>query len=80
MNNEKISDELCEVLCSMDKIETLIKLLKLTLFENSDFQIQDSQNLCLIIEKIFCETKLKTAVLENSANKSNCLVDKNFSC
>ncbi len=80
MNKEKYSDELCEILCSMDKIETLIKLLKLTLFENSDFQIQDCQNLCLIIEKIFQETKLKTTILENSANKSNCLVDKNFSC
>ena len=40
MNKEKYSDELCEILCSMDKIETLIKLLKLTLFENSDFQIR----------------------------------------
>ena len=69
MDNGKYSDELCDILCRMDKIETLLKTLNLALFENNDFKIQDCQNMCLIIQENFHDVKLKTSALENSLNK-----------
>ncbi len=69
MDNGKYSDELCDILCRMDKIETLLKTLNLALFENTDFKIQDCQNMCLIVQENFHDLKLKTSALENSLNK-----------
>ena len=69
MDNRKYSDELCDILSRMDKIETLLKTLNLALFENTDFKIQDCQNMCLIVQENFHDLKLKTSALENSLNK-----------
>lgn len=58
-------DEFSDILCDMDKIETVIKVLNQTLFEDKDFNIQDSQNLCSLLYEKFCKTKSKLTKFED---------------
>lgn len=57
--NNIVSDELPEILCSLDKMETVAKVLNQTMFEDKEFNAEDSQNLCAIILREINYTKSK---------------------
>ena len=59
--------ELSEVFESLDKIETITKVLNQTMFEDKEFNATDSQNLCSVLLREIDYTKSKISELENSS-------------
>jgi hypothetical protein len=53
------SNELSEIVCSLDKMETVAKVLNQTMVENEDFNVGDSQNLCSVMLREINYTKSK---------------------
>lgn len=64
--NSIVSGELAEVLCSLDKMETITKVLNQTMFEDKEFNAEDSQNLCSILLREINYTKSKVSKVENN--------------
>ena len=58
------SDELSEVLASLNKMETIVKVLSQTMFEDSEFNAVDSQNLCAVLLREINYTKSKLSVFK----------------
>ena len=66
-------EELSDVLGSLDKMETITKVLNQTIFEDKEFNIGDSQNLCSVLIREINYTKSRISQISN-------LADKNFLC
>ena len=58
MNSTKPED-LSEAICSLDKMETITKVLHQTVFTDKDFNIEDYQNLCGVLLREISFTKSK---------------------
>ncbi len=71
---ENLEDELGNILCDIDKIITIEKVLSQTLIETSDFEIKDTQNLCSILINETHIIKAKLNKLESScaSMKTSC--------
>ncbi len=48
---DTLEQNLSSVSCSLDKINTLSKILQEILFDNTTFKIQDAQNIALILSQ-----------------------------
>ncbi len=48
---DTLEQNLSSVSCSLDKINTLSKILREILFDNTTFKIQDAQNIALILSQ-----------------------------
>ena len=57
MNSE--SGELSELICSLNKMETITKVLEQTMLEDDEFSASDSQNLCSVLLREINYTKSK---------------------
>ena len=57
------TDEYTKVLDSLNKTETVVKVLEQTIFENNEFNAVDSRNLCSVLlrEINYAKNKLKDA-------------------
>jgi len=64
--NNTVSDEFTEILCSLDKMETVTKVLNQTMFEDKEFNAEDSQNLCSILLREINYTKSKISKIGNT--------------
>jgi len=64
--NNVVSNELSEVLGSLDKMETITKVLNQTIFEDKEFNASDSQNLCSVLLREINYTKSKISKIENN--------------
>ncbi len=64
--NNIVSSELLEVLGSLDKMETITKVLNQTVFEDREFNVADSQNLCSVLLREINYTKSKISKIENN--------------
>ena len=53
------SDELSKILHSLDKMETITKVLNQTMSEENEFSADDSQNLCSVLLREINYTKSK---------------------
>lgn len=53
------SEELSEIKCSLDKMETITKVLNQTMLEDDEFNAGDSQNLCSVLLREINYTKSK---------------------
>ena len=56
MNN---TVDFSEVLCSLDKMETITKVLNQTILGDCDFNNEDSKNLCSVLLREISYTKSK---------------------
>ncbi len=63
--NNTVSGELSDIIDSLDKMETVTKVLNQTIFEDKDFNIGDSQNLCSVLLREINYTKSKISKLSN---------------
>ncbi len=63
-NLEKAEENLSFLCCKLEKILTLAKVLNQTLFENTDFKITDSQNLCSLLIQEAESLKISACELE----------------
>jgi len=63
-----VSCELSEVLGSLEKMETIAKVLNQTIFEDQDFNADDSHNLCSVLLREINYTKSKIAKFESNTN------------
>lgn len=73
--SEKILEDsqFVDALCAVDKVETVAKVLNQTLYENSDFDAKDSQNLCSVLLREISYTKSRLSIVENNLlGKSSC--------
>ena len=64
--NNIVSSELLEVLGSLDKMETITKVLNQTVFEDREFNVADSQNLCSVLLREIKFTKSKLSKILNN--------------
>lgn len=64
--NNVVSSDLSEVLGSLDKMETITKVLNQTIFEDKEFNAEDSQNLCSVLLREINYTKSKISKLESN--------------
>jgi hypothetical protein len=64
--NNVISSNFTEILDSLDKMETITKVLNQTIFEDKEFNAADSQNLCSVLLREINYTKSKISKLENN--------------
>lgn len=67
------NNNLSEILCSLDKIETIAKVLNQTLIEGYDFDTNDSQNLCSVLLREISYTKTKISKLGEKQNSQKIL-------
>lgn len=65
-NFEKFENKLSVIQCQLDKIITITKVLNQTLIENCDYEIKDSQNLCLLLVQETISIKNKLSEFENT--------------
>ncbi len=71
---EFLENELSVILCQIDKLETVAKVLNRTLIENLDYDIRDSQNLCSLLVQEIISAKNRLNDFENAfcRNKTSC--------
>ena len=71
---EFLENELSVILCQIDKLETVAKVLNRTLIENLDYDIRDSQNLCSLLVQEIISAKNRLNDFENAfcGNKTSC--------
>ena len=67
---EILENDLSVILCQIDKIETVAKVLNQTLLENCEYEIKDSQNLCSLLIQEITSAKNKLNCFENSFSNS----------
>lgn len=67
---EILENDLSVILCQIDKIETVAKVLNQTLLENCDYEIKDSQNLYSLLIQEITSAKNKLNCFENSFSNS----------
>lgn len=53
------TDELADIICSLDKMETITKVLNQTMLTDEDFSVADNQNLCAVLLREINYTKSK---------------------
>ena len=69
MDNTLNNNLLAEAICSLDKLETITKVLDQTLYEDTNFDIKDSQNLCSVLLREICYTKVKLSKADKSSTE-----------
>ena len=63
---DTLEQNLSSVSCSLDKINTLSKILQEILFDNTTFKIQDAQNIALILSQELHKLNSDISYLEQS--------------
>jgi len=63
--NNTVSAEFSEVLNSLDKMETITKVLDQTVFGDKEFNITDCQNLCSVLLREIDYARSKISKFEN---------------
>ena len=64
--NNTMTRELTEIINSLEKMETLIKVLDQTVFEDKNFNAIDSQNLCSVLLREINYAKSKISNIETA--------------
>ena len=63
--NNTTSKDLSEVICSLEKMETITKVLDQTVVADKDFDVIDCQNLCAVLLREINYSKSKISKFEN---------------
>ena len=66
---DTLEQNLSSVSCSLDKINTLSKILQEILFDNTTFNIQDAQNIALILSQELHKLNNEISDIEESIQK-----------
>ena len=61
-----VLENLSEIICSLDKMETITKVLDQTVVSDNDFDIADRKNLCSVLLREIDYTKTKISNIKNN--------------
>ena len=62
---DMLTEDISQVVCSLDKMETITKVLSQTSFEDRDFNPVDYQNLCSVLIREIDFAKSKISKIDN---------------